>query len=575
MANGITEEHRAATRGRIAYAAVRFKYTHGVFFVDEKIRADIAVGDMVVVEGDRGTNIGMIMEDATADVEREIAEAEALAARMRSDLKISNGDGDDAAAVGEESVDKAEASAATAETSSTANPNDMSTRSAIGQSGSTSITASQQPNNARRGNKKKGSSAASNDPVPRFLRVLHNSSNKDRKKFYQARRREGGAASIVQRIIEDLGLPIHVCDAEFQCDFQKLFVFYRVKYSEASNATLDLRDLQRDLFRQYRCRIWLLNWYTELSLHYPQALLGAAHGRQSIVNGVLEPPLVTAALRVPPPMGSAEAASGGAGGAAAGGADVAGASKRPRGAADAAAMAPSGAVGIPPQAVPTAGGGINMNQALRQAVNSGAHKSIARKGLYKTLPKPMVPFNPVTAPSPGGHTYPNAIVPSPYSTNSHLSHAPAMMGAPPQGHYSPQGMGPPSGMFQQPPMGPYSGPPSSMRAFPSPGAPPQFGMAPAAHGFGGFQQQGQVSMMGSPAGSPGAGGYYTQQPQPPQQQFHPAPYQQYGAMGNQQQQAVHQNTFSRNMMPPTPLGRDGSPVAGGAGGGPPQYYQYK
>lgn len=316
LANGITNEMRVASKGKIVYAAVRFKYTHGVYFVNEKIRPDIAIGDMVVVEGDRGTNIGMVMEDATADVLQEL-EAE----RGSNDQKTTE-----------------------------------------------------------------------------FLPVLHASSNKDRKKFYQARRREGGAASIVQRIVEDLGLPIQVCDAEFQCDFQKLFVFYRLKEAEAENVTLDLRELQKDLFKQYRCRIWLLNWYTELTVHYPQALMGAAHGRQTVIDGLLQPPTVTSALRVPPPLSDGNTNTN--------------VSTGRKSGAKGSGMPPHQSNMYTNKNAVTTEANTRPPQTIRQALNSGNHKSVARKGLLQTMPpKPPSPFAPA-APSPNGHVYPVAIMPS-------------------------------------------------------------------------------------------------------------------------------------------------------------------
>jgi hypothetical protein len=58
----------------------------------------------------------------------------------------------------------------------------------------------------------------------------------------------------VQKLSESLGLGIRVVDTEFQMDGNKLTVFF------SSKVFVDFRKLQRSLFRDYRCRIWLVNW---------------------------------------------------------------------------------------------------------------------------------------------------------------------------------------------------------------------------------------------------------------------------------------------------------------------------
>jgi len=58
----------------------------------------------------------------------------------------------------------------------------------------------------------------------------------------------------IQKLSESLGLGIRVVDTEFQMDNNKLTVFF------SSKVFVDFRKLQRGLFREYRCRIWLVNW---------------------------------------------------------------------------------------------------------------------------------------------------------------------------------------------------------------------------------------------------------------------------------------------------------------------------
>jgi len=58
----------------------------------------------------------------------------------------------------------------------------------------------------------------------------------------------------IQKLAESFGLGIRVVDTEFQMDGNKLTVFF------SSRVFVDFRKLQRSLFREFRCRIWLVNW---------------------------------------------------------------------------------------------------------------------------------------------------------------------------------------------------------------------------------------------------------------------------------------------------------------------------
>lgn len=72
--------------------------------------------------------------------------------------------------------------------------------------------------------------------------------------FHELREREEETTVSVQRTAESIGLGIKVVDTEFQTDMNKLTIYF------SSRTPIDFRKLQRSLFRDYRCRIWLVNW---------------------------------------------------------------------------------------------------------------------------------------------------------------------------------------------------------------------------------------------------------------------------------------------------------------------------
>ena len=82
--------------------------------------------------------------------------------------------------------------------------------------------------------------------------------------------KEQTATASIQKTAESNGLGIRVLDVEFQLDMNKLTVFF------ASKCFVDFRKFQRALFREYRCRIWLVNWnevnhYTPVPINMPLA----------------------------------------------------------------------------------------------------------------------------------------------------------------------------------------------------------------------------------------------------------------------------------------------------------------
>jgi len=87
-------------------------------------------------------------------------------------------------------------------------------------------------------------------PVP--LKITRKASQADHKALQTKRAKEEGAVRSAQTLADSLGLPIQIADCEFQYDYGKLTIFFRSKARH-----VDFRKLQRGLFREFRCRIWL------------------------------------------------------------------------------------------------------------------------------------------------------------------------------------------------------------------------------------------------------------------------------------------------------------------------------
>ena len=174
--------------GSIVYATVRFKFTESAFYVPASERSGLAIGDLVVVQGDRGEDIGMVTGDVTM--------------------------------------------------------------------------------------------LHGTDPNPTMLHVVRRALNKDRKRYFAARRKEAYAAKIAVDLAREQQLKMTVLDCEFQADLQKLTIFYR----PAVEGLIDFRQLQRSLFKHFRCRIWLLNWDSEFQqlLEQQRQNLFLAHGAAMI-----------------------------------------------------------------------------------------------------------------------------------------------------------------------------------------------------------------------------------------------------------------------------------------------------
>lgn len=95
------------------------------------------------------------------------------------------------------------------------------------------------------------------DVPPRFnvpCKITRHATAADVDRLALQREKESLTAAQVQKLAESCGLGIQIVDVEFQADGNKLTVYF------SSKCFVDFRKLQRSLFREHRCRIWLINW---------------------------------------------------------------------------------------------------------------------------------------------------------------------------------------------------------------------------------------------------------------------------------------------------------------------------
>jgi len=89
---------------------------------------------------------------------------------------------------------------------------------------------------------------------PVTQRVTRHAAKKDKDHLDMLRRKEAAATRTCQEIADQVGLNIKVVDTEYQFDMNKLTIFF------SSKVPIDFRKFQRELFREFRCRIWIVNW---------------------------------------------------------------------------------------------------------------------------------------------------------------------------------------------------------------------------------------------------------------------------------------------------------------------------
>ena len=87
---------------------------------------------------------------------------------------------------------------------------------------------------------------------PSVARVTAYASQKDKDTLASLRKEEAAAVRLCQQRVREHGIKnMKMEDVEFQYDGQKVTIYY------SSNGSVDFRQLQRQLFRDFRCRVWL------------------------------------------------------------------------------------------------------------------------------------------------------------------------------------------------------------------------------------------------------------------------------------------------------------------------------
>jgi len=89
---------------------------------------------------------------------------------------------------------------------------------------------------------------------PVASKVLRKASAKDRDTHAALRRKEQAATKFCENAVKEIGLSMSIVDTEYQFDQNKLSIFFK------SKGMVDFRRLQRVLFREFRCRVWMVNW---------------------------------------------------------------------------------------------------------------------------------------------------------------------------------------------------------------------------------------------------------------------------------------------------------------------------
>lgn len=84
-------------------------------------------------------------------------------------------------------------------------------------------------------------------------KIVRRATKKDMEAFEEKHHKEQLVRAQVQGMVEQQDLGVQIVDTEFQFDNNKLTVFF------AGRTQIDFRKLQRLLFREHRCRIWLSN----------------------------------------------------------------------------------------------------------------------------------------------------------------------------------------------------------------------------------------------------------------------------------------------------------------------------
>jgi len=87
---------------------------------------------------------------------------------------------------------------------------------------------------------------------PSVARVMSLATQKDKDALATLRKEEAAAVRLCQQRVKEHGIKnMKIEDVEFQFDGEKVTIYF------SSTGFVDFRQLQRQLFRDFRCRVWL------------------------------------------------------------------------------------------------------------------------------------------------------------------------------------------------------------------------------------------------------------------------------------------------------------------------------
>ncbi|EIM92052.1 uncharacterized protein STEHIDRAFT_70518 [Stereum hirsutum FP-91666 SS1] len=196
---------------------------------------DIRVGDLVIVEADRGKDLGKVIND-TITIEDVEAYQRQMAMRFNSDAQsgmmspTGNGGGP-------------------------MSPGGMNGQGGMNGGGQGGMNGGGQ--GGMNGGGQGGMNGGGGQGAPKSLKEINpkqiygKASGQDRTMMDQKMQDELKALQLCQQKVRQKKLPMEVVDAEYQWDRRKL-TFYFV-----AEKRIDFRELVRELFRLYKTRIWM------------------------------------------------------------------------------------------------------------------------------------------------------------------------------------------------------------------------------------------------------------------------------------------------------------------------------
>ncbi|TAQ89133.1 tRNA pseudouridine synthase [Chlorociboria aeruginascens] len=190
-----------------------------VFYVQEGTGLSVKPGDLVIVEADRGTDLGTVARDnvdwaSAKDLKEHYAEEHYKWLMMYSQGAAGNTDGTGAGLM--------------------AAANGMQ-GSAVGGMGPPSQHGMQEPNPA--------------EIKPKIIKRL--AQNHEVQALRDKEGNEAKAKRVCMQKVKEHGLHMEILDAEFQMDWKKLTFYY------FADAYINFNSLVTDLFKVYKTRIWM------------------------------------------------------------------------------------------------------------------------------------------------------------------------------------------------------------------------------------------------------------------------------------------------------------------------------